>query len=367
MTVAALLVLGMVMLFSASTGQKETNYLLVQPIWCGIGLIACWLAMTIDYRWLKAYPWVPWAILAAMCLLLGLVLVPGIKVVINGASRWLKAGPFTMQPSELAKVALIIALAHYGERYQRYMQSFWRGTVIPGVVVAVVVGLIFVEPDVGTAVLLGTGSSMVLLIAGIRWRYFLPPVLLTLIGLGLFLWQNPMRSERIYSWLHLEETKQDKGMQAYQAMVALGSGGPTGVGLGDGRQKLGRIPEHHTDFILSVIGEELGLSATLFVVFAYALIVICGVYIAWNACDIFGMLIASGITFLIALQAAVNVGVVTGSLPNKGLPLPFISYGGSNLVVMLACIGLLANIARRARESKASPARLFGSIAFSNS
>jgi cell division protein FtsW len=359
--VAVLLVLGMVMLFSASTGQKQTNYLLMQPIWCAIGLIACWLAATIDYRWLKAYPWVPWALLAFVCGLLALVLVPGIKVTINGASRWLKAGPFTMQPSELAKLALIVALAHYGERYQRWMPTFWRGMVVPAAVIAIVLGLIFVEPDVGTALLIGVVSSIMLVIAGIRWRYFAPPVLAAVVGLGFFLWQNPMRSERIYSWLHLEETKLDKGMQAYQAMVALGAGGPTGVGLGDGRQKLGRIPEHHTDFIFSVIGEELGLSATLAVTAAFLLIVVCGVYIAWHACDTFGMLVASGITFLIGLQAVINIGVVTGSLPNKGLSLPFISYGGSNLVVMLTCVGLLASIARRGVQPKTSPARLFGS------
>jgi cell division protein FtsW len=359
--VAVLLVLGMVMLFSASTGQKQTNYLLMQPIWCAIGLIACWLAAAIDYRWLKAYPWVPWALLAFVCALLALVLVPGIKVTINGASRWLKAGPFTMQPSELAKLALIIALAHYGERYQRWMPTFWRGMVIPATVIAIVLGLIFVEPDVGTALLIGVVSSIMLVIAGIRWRYFVPPVLIAIVGLVVFLWQNPMRSERIYSWLHLEETKLDKGMQAYQAMVALGAGGATGVGLGDGRQKLGRIPEHHTDFIFSVIGEELGLSATLSVTAAFLLIVVCGVYIAWHACDTFGMLVASGITFLIGLQAVINIGVVTGSLPNKGLSLPFISYGGSNLVIMLTCIGLLASVARRGVESKMSAARLFGS------
>ena len=150
-------------------------------------------------------------------------------------------------------------------------------------------------------------------------------------------------------------------MQAYQAMVALGAGGTTGLGLGDGRQKLGRIPEHHTDFILSVIGEELGLAATMSVIAAFVVITACGVYIAWSACDTFGMLVASGITFLIGLQAVVNIGVVTGSLPNKGLSLPFISYGGSNLVVMLMSVGLLASIARRAGEPKSSPARLFGS------
>jgi cell division protein FtsW len=137
-------------------------------------------------------------------------------------------------------------------------------------------------------------------------------------------------------------------LQAYQAMVALGSGGVSGVGLGDGRQKFGFVPEHHTDFIFSVIGEELGLIATLLVVLAFIAITVCGVYIAWNSTDTFGMLIASGITFLIGFQAIINIGVVTSALPNKGLSLPFISYGGSNLVVMLAGVGLLLNVARHA-------------------
>jgi cell division protein FtsW len=159
-----------------------------------------------------------------------------------------------------------------------------------------------------------------------------------------------MRSERIYSWLHLEETKRDKGLQTYQSIIALGHGGITGVGLGDGRQKLGFVPEHHTDFIFSVIGEELGLVATLGVALGFLAIVMGGVYIAWNARDTFGMLMAAGLTFLIGCQAVVNIGVVTGSLPNKGLPLPFISRGGSNMVVMLACVGLLINIARQAGD-----------------
>jgi cell division protein FtsW len=260
----------------------------------------------------------------------------------------LGGGNFRFQPSEFAKIALIIALAFYGERYQRHMPKFWRGMVIPGLLSCLVLGLIFMEPDVGTALLLGAVSAVILLIGGIRWRYFLPPACLAMIAIGIFIWQNPMRSERIYSWLHLEETKQDKGLQAYQAMVALGSGGTTGVGLGDGRQKLGFVPEHHTDFIFSVIGEELGLAATLGVILVFAAIVLCGVFIAWHARDTFGMLLASGITFLLGFQAIINIGVVTGTFPNKGLSLPFISYGGSNMVMMLASTGLLINVARQA-------------------
>lgn len=354
-SVLALLALGIVMLVSASTGQPEAKYLIVQPIWCAIGLIACGLCAAGDYRWLKRFPWVPYALLVAVIGLLALVLVPHIGLRVNGARRWLGVGNFRLQPSELAKLALIVALAAYGDRYQRQMPKFWRGLVVPGLMIGIVVGLVFKEPDVGTAIVIACVSGLILLIAGIRWSYILPPVLAVAVALGVFLWKDPTRSDRIYSWTHLEETKLDKGLQTYQAMVALGSGGVTGKGLGDGRQKLGFVPEHHTDFIFSVIGEELGLIATLSVLTAFLAIILCGVYIAWHAADTFGMLIASGITFLIALQVVINIGVVTGSLPNKGLALPFISYGGSNLVIMLACVGMLINIGRHSGDRSRVP------------
>jgi cell division protein FtsW len=160
--------------------------------------------------------------------------------------------------------------------------------------------------------------------------------------------------KRIFSWLDLEQHKEDTGYQAWQAMIALGSGGWTGLGLGNGRQKLGWVPEHHTDFIFSIIGEELGLVATLLVVAAFLVIAICGFYIALHARDRFGTLLATGITLLISLQAAINIGVVTSALPNKGLALPFISYGGSSMVVMLVCVGILLSIARQAVPVKIS-------------
>jgi cell division protein FtsW len=179
----------------------------------------------------------------------------------------------------------------------------------------------------------------------------LPPVLVGALAVGLFIYHNPMRSERVYSWMHLEETRRDKGLQAYEAMLALGSGGFAGKGLGDGRQKLGFLPEQYTDFIFAIIGEELGLIATLLVIAAFVAVLICGLYISANASDPFGLYLGAGITFLIGLQACINIGVVTSALPNKGLPLPFISYGGSNLAIMLLSIGLLVSIARFAKES----------------
>src|SRR6266516_84605 len=178
-----------------------------------------------------------------------------------------------------------------------------------------------------------------LLIGGVRWMFIAPPVLAAVVGLGFSLLNDRMRLKRIFSWLDLDKHKDGVGYQAYQAMLALGAGGWTGLGLGNGRQKLGFVPENHTDFILSIIGEELGLIATLSVLVAYLTILICGAYIAWRAADTFGMLLASGITFLIGFQAVINIGVVTGALPNKGIALPFLSYGGSNLLLMLTCVG----------------------------
>ncbi len=344
--VAALLALGMVMLYSSSMAQDGARYLTRQLIWCVPGLIACVTLAFIDYRRLKKFWWV---FLGLALFLLVLVLVPHVGSKINGARRWFSFGGARFQPSEFAKIALLIALAWYGEHYQRQMATLKRGMLIPGIMIGVVIGLIFKEPDVGNALVLGTVAAVLLLIAGIRLRYFLPPVLAALIAVGVFIHHNPMRSGRIYSWLHLEETRREKGLQAYEAMVALGSGGLTGKGLADGRQKLGFLPEHHTDFIFSIIGEELGLVATLLVVAAFIAVIVCGIYIAASSCDAFGLLLGSSITFLVGLQAFVNIGVVTSALPNKGLPLPFISYGGSNLLLMLSCVGLLLSIARRAR------------------
>jgi len=193
-----------------------------------------------------------------------------------------------------------------------------------------------------------------LLLAGVQWKFIIPPVILAVVGLVVSILHDPMRMKRIFSWLDLEQNKDGVGYQAYQAMIALGSGGWCGLGLGNGRQKLGFVPEHHTDFIFSIIGEELGLVATLLVIVAFVVLALCGLYIALHARDTFGTLLATGITLLISLQAAINIGVVTSALPNKGLPLPFISYGGSNLLAMLTCVGILLSIARQAVPAKIS-------------
>jgi len=372
--VAALLALGLVMLYSASmndlvsrkTGELAgTKYLTSQLVWCGMGIVVCTAAAWLDYRQLKKFAWVIFAV-AILGLVAVLALPEPLVKPIKGARRWIQLPFGNVQPSEFAKLALIIVMAWYCDRYQRHMQTWTRGVMIPGGIIVLVLGLIFVEPDRGTTILLAAVSGAMLLLAGVRWRYIVPPILLGVVGLAFSLWNDPMRMKRIFSWLYLEENKDGVGWQAYQAMIALGSGGWFGLGLGNGRQKLGFVPEQHTDFILSIIGEELGLIATLGVVLGFVLIVICGIYIAIHARDTFGTMLASGITFLIGLQAFINVGVVTSALPNKGLALPFISYGGSSLLTMLACVGLLFSVARQARAPEFKPVNPFAPDEFSS-
>ena len=237
------------------------------------------------------------------------------------------------------------------------MHTLKRGVILPCLLIVPVFGLIFVEPDRGTTILLAAVSGSMLLVAGVRWKHVLIPAAAGVAGFVVSILYDPMRMKRILSWWDPEQHKDGVGYQAYQAMIALGSGGWAGLGLGNGRQKLGFVPEHHTDFIFSIIGEELGLIATLLVVVAFVVVAICGIYIALNSRDTFGSLLALGITLLISLQAAINIGVVTSALPNKGLPLPFISYGGSNLLAMFACVGILFSVARHApvREKVSEP------------
>ena len=359
---AALLALGLVMLYSSSWALENrkthvetgTHDLIMQLIWCAVGLVFCAAATALDYRWLKKCVW---PIFGLALLLLGAVFIPHIGRASHGAHRWIGLGPFTFQPSEFAKITLILVLAWYGDRYQRQMHTFRRGVVFPAALAGVLLGLIFVEPDRGTTILLATVTGAMLLIAGVQWRHVLIPAAVGGAGLAFSLLHDPMRMGRIMAWRHPQDHLNGAALQAQQAMIGLGNGGWFGVGLGNGVRKFGWLPEIHTDFIFANIGEELGLVATLLVVIAFVVLALCGIYIALNARDPFGFLLASGITFLISLQAAINIGVVTSALPNKGLPLPFISYGGSNLMAMLGCIGLLFSIARHApaREKVSAP------------
>ena len=354
--VAVLIGLGLVMLYSSSmnmeTGANQgsvgAHLLLSQLCWCLFGLIGCVAAASTDYRKFKsATPW----LLGFSVLLLSLVWAPKIGIMRNGAHRWIGLpGLPHFQPSELARLALILFLGSYAERFQRQMAGVKRGILIPASIIAVVVALIFFEQDWGCAILLAAVCGAMLILAGARLRFIVPPALLLAGGLTYFLLHNPVRLRRILAWLHPELSKDGAGYQAYPAMIALGSGGWTGLGLGNGRQKLGFVPEHHTDFIFSIIGEELGLVATLAVVVLFIALVVCGLYIARRSSDTFGLILGAGITSMIGLQAFINIGVVTSVLPNKGMPLPFISYGGSNLLLMLVSVGLLLSVSRFAAE-----------------
>ena len=352
--VSALLALGLVMLYSATMFHRGGAFWGSQVLWCCIGLVVCLGAAVADYQVLKKIS-APALVLAF--LLLVAVMLPGLGLERNGARRWLQLPGTTFQPSEFAKLAVIIALAHYCERKGRKMGTFRYGLLIPGMVLALFLGLIFIEPDWGATALLATVCGLMLFLAGTKLRFMVPPVIVLGAAGGFLLSQNTVRLNRIMSWLDPEGTKQGVGYQAWQSLIALGSGGTTGLGLGNGRQKLGFVPEHQTDFIFSVIGEELGLVATMGVVVAFVLFVVCGAYIAMRSRDFFGFLLASGMTLLIGLQAFINIGVVTSTLPNKGLPLPFISRGGTNLVVMLFCVGVLLSVARFAsREGQVKTA-----------
>ena len=333
------------MLYSSSMTQSGTHDLLMQTIWCAAGFIACVITTTVDYKWLKKLAW-PIYILAILALVA--VFVPHIGRASHGAHRWIAKFGFTFQPSELGKLALIIALAWYCDRFQRQMQTFKTGIIFSGAVVAGILGLIFIEPDRGTTILLAAVTGAMLIIAGVRFQHLAVAILGGVAVLAASLLHDSMRQNRISAWLHPQDHLNGAALQAQQAMIGLGSGGWFGVGLGNGVRKFGYLPEIHTDFILANIGEELGLVATMLIVLTFVVIAICGMRIAVAAREPFGAFLAAGITFLISLQAAINIGVVTSALPNKGLPLPFISYGGSNLLVMLTCVGILFSVARHA-------------------
>jgi cell division protein FtsW len=342
--VSGLLALGLVMLYSAGYYLREdgTHFFKMQLAWAAMGVIACVAATCLDYRSWRKIAWPVFAL--AIVALIAVFFYPKV----NGAQRWIRFGGFSFQASELAKLALILVVGWYVERYHSKMTTFRRGIMIPLAFVGIILALVIKQPDVGTTMLLASVSFAVLFLGGMRIRYFVLPAVVAVTALVIFLKHNDVRRERINAWLNPEETKMAAGHQAWEARLAFGAGGLTGRGLGSSRQKFGPLAEHHTDFIFPIIGEELGLPATLGVVAAFMVLASCGYRISTRAPDTFGMLVAAGITLLITVQALVNIAVVTGTVPNKGLPLPFISYGGSSLLLTLLMVGILLSIARKA-------------------
>lgn len=351
-TAICLIVLGLVMLSSTSAYAPESHgsamFLLKrQVVWLGIGVVVCAVAAMMDYHYLQKTWWI-WFVLSVF--LLSLCFVPHICHRINGSRRWINIG-VTFQPSEFAKLAAIIAVAWWFARDEAYAKQFLRGYVAPLCGAGILMALIAPEVDMGTTALIGATTFLLMFIAGTRLFYLLPTVASGLAALIFVAFKMPQRFGRMMAFMYPDKYPTE-AYQTVQGLIALGSGGVEGLGLGNGRQKMMYLPFAHTDFIFPVIGEELGLRITLAIVFTYIVFILCGAIIAMRARDRFGMLLGFGIVVIIALQAAVNIGVTTALLPNKGLPLPFISYGGSNLVFCLLGVGILINIYRQGLNEK---------------
>jgi cell division protein FtsW len=347
-SVVGLVALGVVMLFSTSAFAQDSHgdiYYFVkrQGFWLVIGTGACVTGALVDYqRWRSWWPYV-YGISAT---LLALCFVPHVGMRINGSLRWLNLHFAAFQPSEVAKIAAVFFLAWWFSRPQTNSRKIMQGILIPGGVVMMLVVLIAAEVDLGTSALIGATTLAVCFIGGANGWLIGGSILTGLAGLLGMAMLIPERAARMTTFLDPEGDKLGKGLQQWQALIAFGSGGYEGLGLGNGRQKLLYLPYAHTDFIFPMIGEELGLPFTWLVVFGFIMIILSGGLIAANAKDRFGKLLAMGILLLISLQAAVNIGMTTSLLPNKGMPLPFISYGGSNLAVSLFMVGILVNIHR---------------------
>ncbi|MCE9587745.1 MAG: putative lipid II flippase FtsW [Verrucomicrobia bacterium] len=347
-SVVGLLALGVVMLFSTSAYAQESHgdiyYFVKKDIfWLIIGVGVCVVGAMTDYHlWQRT-----WKIcFGVSVLLLALCFVPHVGMKINGSHRWLNLHMLVFQPSEFGKISVVFFLAWWFSRKETDPRKFLDGFVIPIGVVAIIMGLIAKEVDLGTAALIGATTLAICLVGGANWVIIagLCGVGLTgLVGIAMLI---PERAARMMTFMHPDSDKLGKGLQQWQALIAFGSGGFEGLGLGEGRQKMLYLPYAHTDFIFPMIGEELGLRFTWLVLLGFILIILCGGLIAANAKDRFGKLLAMGILLLISLQAAVNIGMTTSMLPNKGMPLPFISYGGSNMAVCLFMIGILVNIHR---------------------
>ena len=349
--VLILLALGIVMLASASSVKGETAhydaqyFLKRQLIWLAIALVAGMTGAAVDYHRWQQYC-IP--LFALSVALLALVLMPGVRVLIGGSYRWLRLGGlFSFQPSELAKFSTVVALATWMTRVGRKAASFKDGIAKPGFALLIVLGLIMKEPDFGTTVLIATVGMAILFAGGSRWHYLALVAVIGICGLAVAILHDPVRMGRILAFV-MPDKYPVIYHQLRQSKYAFVLGGVGGVGLGESIQKHFYLPEAHTDFILAIVGEELGVITTCLVVALFAGFLACGTFISLNAPDVFGRLLGFGLTLMTTVQAAINVGVVTGCLPTKGLPLPFISYGGSSLMMSMFCVGVLINVARQA-------------------
>jgi cell division protein FtsW len=350
-----LLGLGLVMVFSASGVLASDKYhdpaffLKKQLIYAVVGVGLMLVIRRIPYQ---LYNRLVYLILLISLILLILVLIPGIGVRIRSASRWIKFGPLVIQPSEFAKLAIIIFLAYSMARKQEKIRYFSIGFLPHIVVAGIFILLIEKEPDFGTALALAGITFLMLFVGGTRLTHIL---LVTLIASPLVVYvilKNKMRLERVTTFIDPWKYAQESGYQLVHSLYAIGSGGFWGLGIGKSREKLFYLPDSHTDFIFSILSEELGFLGTITVISLFAILIIRGLIISIRAQDTFGAYLAMGLTSLIGLQAAINMAVVSGLMPTKGLSLPFLSYGGSSLLVNMIAIGILLNISSQTQSQQ---------------
>ncbi len=345
--VAALCAIGLVMVFSSSEVQgyidyhNPSYYFQHQILWLVLGAALGLLALGFDYHRLRSLAPIGAVIVVV---LLVLVLVPHIGVVRNGARRWFGVGSVTFQPAEVAKVAAVAYLARWLEKSSERVRSFRQGLVPFLLMLVVLVGLVLLEKDLGTSIVLVVIAVAMFLVAGARWTHLAGVAAVAVAALAVLIKLEPYRYSRMLTYLNPWSDALNTGFQGVQSVLALGSGGLFGVGLGNSIQKYQWLPEAHTDFIFAIIGEELGLVGTAAVLALFCLFAYRGYRAALRAPDTFGLLLATGITTWLIFQAFVNMAAVTLTLPTTGIPLPFISFGGSSLSVSLAAVGLLLNI-----------------------
>jgi cell division protein FtsW len=348
----SLLAIGLVMVYSASAVWAEYKFhdsfffAKRQLLFAGVGLIAMFFIMNIDY-----WVWRDWSkVLLIVCfVLLVLVLIPGIGMVRNGSRSWIGVGAFSIQPSEFMKLAMIAFLAKYLSENQKNITSFKRGLLPSLMLVFAAFGMIMLQPDLGTGtVMVGTCIAMIF-VAGARIIHFVGLGMIGLTGFAALVLSAPYRIKRITSFLNPWEDPLGSGFQIIQSLYAIGPGGLLGLGLGQSRQKFFYLPEPQTDFIFAILAEELGFIGGSLVLLLFSLLLWRGVRIALGAPDLYGSFLAIGIISMIAIQVMINIGVVTGLMPVTGITLPFLSYGGSSLTLMLMAIGVLLNISKHAR------------------
>lgn len=347
-----LLTIGLVMVFSASSVQAWTEtgdplyYAKRQFVGVILGLAALFVLYRVDYRWLRKLAWPG---LATAVVLLIAVLFLGREIA--GAKRWIPLGGWNLQPSEVTKLALAVFLAHWLDWRRPEIGSFWRGYLPPLLITGVLFGLVMLEPDLGTGLTLGALTAVMLFAAGANGFHLGLTGLAAVPAIFVLIKVEPYRWRRIIGFLDPWADPLGTGFQTIQSLLAVGSGGLFGSGLGQSRQKYFYLPEQHTDFIFGIVGEELGFLGASLVVILFFLYCWRGLRAALRAPDFFGTMLAAGLTGLVGVQAFLNIGVVTGLLPVTGITLPFLSYGSSSLVTTLAATGVLLNIARQGGDT----------------